>query len=383
MRRLWPDRAHRTGSGGSPLAQLHVPHKGGGQGPSSPRRFPNGPSGAGARGRRDASPSPGPERDRESALATAESAVGVAGRAVWRARPADEPAGTRSACSSAYTSTPWTSRVRAVRGLADREHDVARTVAAKAKRRQEGRGSDHRVRERRGGAPMTRLYFVTGTDTGVGKSVVTAGLLAAARAAGVRALGLKPVAAGGFERDGEWVNEDALLLQASAGIALPYDAVNPVMLREAIAPHIAAARAGASLAVAPLAAAVRRVIDRHHPEVAFVEGAGGWLVPLNDRETLADLAKVLRAEALLVVGLRLGCLNHSLLTEAAIGAAGLRLAGWVANTIDPDMPVLAENVATLEARLPAPRLGTVPWLDEPSPGTVAATLDTRSLWGAP
>jgi dethiobiotin synthetase len=230
---------------------------------------------------------------------------------------------------------------------------------------------------------MTRLYFVTGTDTGVGKSIVTAGLLEAARAAGLRAVGLKPVAAGGFERNGEWVNEDALLLQASAGIALPYDEVNPVMLREAIAPHIAAERAGERLAVAPLAAAVRRVIDRFQPDVVLVEGAGGWLVPLNDRETLADVAKALRAEVLLVVGLRLGCLNHSLLTAAAIGAARLRLAGWIANTIDPVMPVLTENVATLEARLAAPRLGTVPWLDEPSPATVAAVLDTRALWGTP
>jgi dethiobiotin synthetase len=230
---------------------------------------------------------------------------------------------------------------------------------------------------------MTRLYFVTGTDTGVGKSVVTAGLLAAARAAGARAVGLKPVAAGGFERDGEWVNEDALLLQASAGIALPYDEVNPVMLREAMAPHIAAERAGKSLAVAPLAAAVQRVIDRHQPDVVFVEGAGGWLVPLNDRETLADLAQALGAAVLLVVGLRLGCLNHSLLSASAIRAAGLRLAGWVANTIDPVMPVLAENVATLEARLGAPRLGTVPWLDAPSPATVSARLDARALWRAP
>lgn len=228
---------------------------------------------------------------------------------------------------------------------------------------------------------MTRLFFVTGTDTGVGKTVITAALLHAARASGLRAVGLKPVAAGGFRREGQWVNEDALLLQGAAGIALAYDDVNPAMLPEAIAPHIAAARAGRELAVAPLAFAVRKVAEEHRPDVVFVEGAGGWLCPLNDRETLADLAVELRAAVVLVVGLRLGCLNHALLTAAAIRASGLRLAGWVGNTIDPDMPVLAENVATLTARLPAPRLGTVPWLaDPPAVTTVAASLDASALW---
>jgi dethiobiotin synthetase len=231
---------------------------------------------------------------------------------------------------------------------------------------------------------MTRVYFVTGTDTGVGKTLVTAGLLAAAGAAGLRCVGLKPVAAGGFQRDGEWVNEDALLLQATATVPLRYAEVNPAMLPEAMAPHLAAARSGRELAVASLAAAVSSVLATHRPEVAFIEGAGGWLCPLNDRETLADLALALRAEVLLVAGLRLGCLNHSLLTAAAVQGMGLRLAGWVANTIDPGMPVLAGNVATLRARLPAPWLGTVPWLDgEPGPGSVAALLDAAPLWSTP
>jgi dethiobiotin synthetase len=228
---------------------------------------------------------------------------------------------------------------------------------------------------------MTRIVFVTGTDTGVGKSVVTAGLLAAAGAAGLRAVGLKPVAAGGFERDGAWVNEDALLLQSAASVRLAYAEVNPVMLAEPIAPHIAAARAGRRLAVAPLAAAVREVLARHRPDVAFVEGAGGWLCPLNDQETLADLAVVLRADVVLVAGLRLGCLNHSLLTAAAVAGAGLRLVGWAGNAIDPDMPVRDENVATLRARLPAPCLGVVPWLGAvPAPAAVAAALDASLLW---
>ncbi len=231
---------------------------------------------------------------------------------------------------------------------------------------------------------MTRIVFVTGTDTGVGKSVVTAGLLAAAGAAGLRAVGLKPVAAGGFERDGGWVNEDALLLQSAASVRLAYAEVNPVMLPEPIAPHIAAARAGRRLAVAPLATAVREALARHRPDVAFVEGAGGWLCPLNDAETLADLAVALRADVVLVAGLRLGCLNHSLLTAAAVAGAGLRLVAWAGNAIDPAMPVRDENVATLRARLPAPFLGVVPWLGAaPGPGAVAAALDTALLWSRP
>lgn len=231
---------------------------------------------------------------------------------------------------------------------------------------------------------MTRIIFVTGTDTGVGKSVVTAGLLAAAGAAGLRAVGLKPVAAGGHPGEGGWVNEDALLLQAAAGVPLTYAEVNPVMLPEPMAPHIAAARAGRTLAVAPLAAAVQAVLARHRPDVALVEGAGGWLCPLNDGETLADLAVALGAEVVLVAGLRLGCLNHSLLTAAAVAAAGLRLAAWAGNAIDPAMAVRDENVATLRARLPAPCLGVVPWLGAaPQPGAVAAALETDMLWTVP
>ncbi|MBL8224992.1 MAG: dethiobiotin synthase [Chromatiales bacterium] len=231
---------------------------------------------------------------------------------------------------------------------------------------------------------MSRIVFVTGTDTGVGKSVVTAGLLAAAGAAGLRAVGLKPVAAGGFAGDDGWVNEDALLLQSAASVPLTYAEVNPVMLPEAIAPHIAAVRAGRPLAVAPLAAAVRDVLARHQPDIAFVEGAGGWLCPLNDRETLADLAVALGADVVLVAGLRLGCLNHSLLTAVAVAGAGLRLVAWAGNVIDPDMPVRDENVATLRARLPAPCLGVVPWLGQaPRPAAVAAALETGSLWSRP
>lgn len=232
---------------------------------------------------------------------------------------------------------------------------------------------------------MTRTWFVTGTDTGVGKTVVTAGLLRAADAAGRRAVGLKPVAAGASpDADGTPANEDALLLQATASVALPYAAVNPVLLAEPVAPHLAAARVGRRLAVDELVAAVRATLAAARADVAFVEGAGGWLCPVNETETLADLAVALGAGVVLVVGLRLGCLNHALLTAAAIRAAGLPLAGWVANRIDPAMLLADENIATLAARLPAPCLGTVPFLGaSPTPADVAARLAAGSLWAAP
>jgi dethiobiotin synthetase len=160
--------------------------------------------------------------------------------------------------------------------------------------------------------------------------------------------------------------------------------VNPVLLAEPVAPHLAAALVGRRLAVAELAAAVQASLAAAHADVAFVEGAGGWLCPVNETETLADLAVALGAGVVLVVGLRLGCLNHALLTAAAIRAAGLPLVGWVANRIDPAMALADENIATLAARLPAPCLGTVPFLGAaPAPADVAARLAAAALWAAP
>ena len=204
-----------------------------------------------------------------------------------------------------------------------------------------------------------RAFFVTGTDTGVGKTRVAVGLLHAARAAGRTTAGLKPVAAGA---EGEPpANADALALQAAATVCLDYAIVNPVLLRRAIAPHVAAAEECVALDVAD-------IVTRCEPAFAaaadfmVVEGAGGWLVPLNERETMADLCVALDAPVVLVVGMRLGCLNHALLTAAAIRAAGLPLAGWVANACAPGMDAFEANLATLRERLPAPLLGVVPHL---------------------
>ncbi len=204
-------------------------------------------------------------------------------------------------------------------------------------------------------------FFLTGTDTGVGKTLIAAALLRAGAQRELRTIGIKPVAAGCTMMAGEWVNDDALLLQTTASQSLPYASVNPVALRLAMAPHLAAAEEGRVLQAAPLVAHCHAIAQHPH-ELLIAEGAGGWLVPLNERETLADVATGLGWPVILVVGMRLGCLNHALLTAAAIRAAGLPLAGWVANSLAPAMPFHDQNVATLRARLPAPLLGVVPWL---------------------
>lgn len=209
---------------------------------------------------------------------------------------------------------------------------------------------------------MAKAYFITGTDTGVGKTLVAAGLLRRARARGMSTLGLKPVAAGCELIDGQWMNDDAHLLMEASSIAVDYTAVNPVALREAMAPHIAAERERREILCAELVDKYKSLVDQ--ADFTVIEGAGGWQVPLSDTETMANLAAGLNYPVILVVGIRLGCINHALLTAAAIRQSGLHLAGWVANHIDADMPVATENVQTLEQRLDAPLIGRVQWQDK-------------------
>jgi dethiobiotin synthetase len=210
-----------------------------------------------------------------------------------------------------------------------------------------------------------RACFVTGTDTGVGKTLVSAGLIWALREHHARVIGMKPVAAGLVPHAGGWASEDVLALRAASSVTVAPELDNPVALPEPLSPHLAAQRAGRSISVSLLD-------ERFHTlqasaDFVVVEGAGGWLVPLNDHETLADLARVLALPVVLVVGMRLGCLNHALLTAQAVQASGLPLAGWVANQIDPDMPCLEENQAYLESHLGAPCLGRIPWQLQPEP----------------
>jgi dethiobiotin synthetase len=220
-------------------------------------------------------------------------------------------------------------------------------------------------------------FFITGTDTCVGKTWMTAALLHALAAYGRRAAGIKPLACGGHPTPDGWRHEDAELLMQYASVPLPYESVNPVLLNQPIAPHIAARQAGTQLAAAKL----------HHTCLALegqvdyllIEGVGGWEVPLNDAETTADLASLLGLPIILVVGIRLGCLNHALLTCKAILERKLALAGWIANIIDPYTLMIPENIAALETRLPAPRLATVPHLSRFDAEQIAGSINLEVL----
>jgi dethiobiotin synthetase len=220
-------------------------------------------------------------------------------------------------------------------------------------------------------------FFVTGTDTEIGKTLVSSALLHALVRRGVRTAAMKPVAAGAELRDGAWHNEDADILAAASNVALPPALATPYLLRDAAAPHIAAAQESVAIEIEHIRACYEQVAAR--ADVVVVEGVGGFCVPLSTRFDTADLAQMLSLPVVLVVGLRLGCLNHALLTADAIAARGLKLAGWVANMVDPGMRHSMANVETLAARLPAPLLGCVPRLPAALPSAAAAHLDFSLL----
>lgn len=202
---------------------------------------------------------------------------------------------------------------------------------------------------------MKQAYFIAGTDTEIGKTHAACALLHAFRALGMSALGMKPVAAG---VDAAGMNEDVAALVAASSFAAPPALVNPYCFADPIAPHIAAREAGVTMRAAPVLAAFGELGQL--ADVVVVEGVGGFLVPLADDFDAADLAAALALPVILVVGMRLGCLNHALLTQEAIRARGLTLAGWIANRVDPRMSRFDENLETLRARLAAPLLGVIP-----------------------
>jgi dethiobiotin synthetase len=228
-------------------------------------------------------------------------------------------------------------------------------------------------------APLS--LFVTGTDTEIGKTLVSAALLHGFAALGLRAAAMKPIAAGAFERDGEWHNEDADQLDAAANVALPPAIRTPFLLKEAAAPHIAAARENVSLDIARIVEAHQFAVQQ--ADVVVVEGVGGFRVPLTDVHDTADLAFALNLPVVLVVGMRLGCISHALLSAEAIAARGLHLVGWVANQIDPAMLFPAENIEAIRLRLDsqynAPLLGTIPRLAPPDARAAMAYLDSSLL----
>ncbi|WP_176506054.1 MULTISPECIES: dethiobiotin synthase [Pseudomonas] len=225
---------------------------------------------------------------------------------------------------------------------------------------------------------MSQAYFIAGTDTDVGKTTIAAGLLHAARLQGLSTLGAKPVASGCSMTPKGLRNSDAQALIDESSIKLAYEEVNPFAFEPAIAPHVAAREANVALEVTVLAKAMRHVLGQG-ADFTLIEGAGGWRVPLSNHANLSDLAISLKLPVILVVGVRLGCINHALLSAEAIARDGLQLAGWVANIIEPRTSRLEENLASLAERLPAPCLGRVPKLKQATADAVAEHLQLDLL----
>jgi dethiobiotin synthetase len=217
--------------------------------------------------------------------------------------------------------------------------------------------------------------FVTGTDTGVGKTLISSALLHGLSQAGLKTVGMTPLAAGAEMRDGGLYNDDVAALEGASSLSVSRELVVPYLLREPAAPHIAAALEHTAIDPQRLLTAYAQLTSQ--AEAVVVEGVGGFRVPLTDDFDTADLAEKLQLDVILVVGLRLGCLNHALLTAEAITARGLRLAGWVANEIDPTMLHQQGNIDALRSRLSAPLLGRVPYIAQASAAAAAQYLDFR------
>lgn len=220
-------------------------------------------------------------------------------------------------------------------------------------------------------------YFIAGTDTGVGKTHVAASILAAGRAAGLAVAGMKPVAAGAIHLDGQWVSEDALSLARASGQSTLYRDLNPYCFREPVSPHIAAQSENIEVDTR-IIEAISSALGKDH-ELLLIEGAGGWYTPISERESMADVAVAVGCPVLLVVGLRLGCLNHARLTLEGIRASGCDLAGWICNEIDPNLLGRDANLATLVRLLGSPPLAFLPFsrsgaADPEHAGTALAPL---------
>jgi dethiobiotin synthetase len=219
---------------------------------------------------------------------------------------------------------------------------------------------------------MIKGFFITGTDTEVGKTWCTLGLMAALQQQGKTVVAMKPVASG-CERTAEGLrNDDALRLQAQASVALPYESINPYAFEPAVAPHIAAAQSGITLHIDTIIENFRQL--REKADITLVEGVGGWQVPLNEEESVADLARALGLPVILVVGLRLGCINHALLSAESIRASGCALAGWIANCNDPAMPEKQTNIDAIIQRIATPLLGIVPYQSHLSASAISEYL---------
>jgi len=206
---------------------------------------------------------------------------------------------------------------------------------------------------------MSKAFFITGTDTGAGKTWASVALMRCFNLQGLSVIGMKPVAAGCEWQDGQLKNEDALLLQQHASLVLDYEEINPYAYEAAVSPHLAAN--DNPVQIDGVLKAFNRIKDK--ADVLVVEGAGGWFAPVNNEQDIADLAVALQIPVIMVVAIRLGCINHARLTFKAIQAANVECAGWIAVCVDPDMQKQAENIATIKNKITVPLLGVLPYVD--------------------
>ncbi len=220
---------------------------------------------------------------------------------------------------------------------------------------------------------IARGVFITGTDTEVGKTVVSVALLNMLKRQGVSTVAMKPVASGAKKINAQYLNEDALSLQRAATVDVPYTQLNPYVFPEPVAPHVAAAQVGVEIDFETIKQSFHGLSALS--DFILVEGVGGWLAPLNRQQTVADLAVELELPVLLVVGLRLGCINHALLSAGAIEQSGATLQGWIANKVQGNYPRVDENIEAIVQRLDAPLLATLEYLDDVTTATLEAGLE--------
>ncbi len=216
---------------------------------------------------------------------------------------------------------------------------------------------------------MTQGYFITGTDTGVGKTIISVALMQYFKNQGKSVAAMKPVASGAIWKDGQLVNDDALFLQQSASEKLQYELVNPYVFEEPVSPNIAAKKHGATICLDRVLQNFSQLQEKF--DMVIVEGVGGWLVPLDSKTDVSDLAKILKLPVIVVVAIRLGCINHARLTFSAINQADVPVAGWVANCVDPDLVELQENIQTIKKMVSAPLLSVFPYVPETNLNKIA------------
>jgi dethiobiotin synthetase len=221
-------------------------------------------------------------------------------------------------------------------------------------------------------------YFIAGTDTDAGKTLISQALLELAKTQGLSCYALKPVAAGCEKTSQGLQNDDALKLMDAASVKLSYQQVNPIALEQAIAPHVAAKKEQRSIDLQRIVGFCRGAM-MNRADFVLIEGAGGWRVPLNSRETMAQIPKALSLPVILVVGVKLGCINHALLTIEAMQRDGVQISGWVANQVDPNMSASDESIETLRLAIKAPLLGVVPYLECADPKEAATYLQLPEI----